>query len=43
MTINVSDDNTKINSSNAARGTKMILSFGQGAGFKINWDPLIQE
>jgi len=35
-TIDVSDDNTKNNTSNGARGAKMIFSSGWGAGFKMN-------
>jgi len=35
-TIDVSDDNTKNNTSNGARGAKMIFPFGRGAGFKMN-------
>jgi len=35
-TIDVSDDNTKNNTSNGARGAKMIFPSRRGVGFKIN-------
>jgi len=34
--IDVSDDNTKNNTSNGARGEKMVFPSGRGAGFKMN-------
>jgi len=34
-TIDVSDDDTKSNTSNGARGAKMIFPSGQCAGFKM--------
>jgi len=34
--IDVNDDNTKSNTSNGARGSKMIFLSGRGAGFKMN-------
>jgi len=34
--IDVSDDNTKNNTSNGARGAEMIFPSERGAGFKMN-------